>query len=93
MSIEPIKNEVRALLAQTNYDIRRAERELTDGDSTTRIRASGELVNLRRHKTEFEDRMCDLNRSSDGFISTVVQWFKESWMLIIQSLERGVEGR
>jgi hypothetical protein len=93
MSIEPIKNEVRALLAQTNYDIRKAEKELADGENGVRVHAVGELVNLRRHRKEFEDRLVDLNHSSDGVIATVVQWFKESWMLVVQSFERSVEGR
>jgi hypothetical protein len=93
MSIEPIKAEVRGLLAQVNYDVQQAERTLTVGSGQQKVTAASHLISLRRQQTEFEDRLRELEQSPDGFFSTVVQWFKEDWMLVIQRLEAWAEGR
>jgi hypothetical protein len=92
MSIEPIKTEVRGLLARTNYDIDQAERTLVRGAGEDRVHAASRLVLLRRHKRAFEARMSDLDHSPDGAIPTVVQCLKENWMLVSHSLETWFEG-
>lgn len=93
MSIEPIKTEVRGLLAQVNYDIRQANRTLTAGTAQQQVVAAACLISLKRRKAELEERLRDLNQSRDGILPTVIQCFKEDWMLVIQRLEAWAEGR
>jgi hypothetical protein len=93
MSIEPIKTEVRGLLAQVNYDIKHAEEALRGGAPQQRVRAAGRLVFLTRRKEELEVRQRELDQSPDGLGSTLIQWFREDWMLVLQRLEDWAEGR
>jgi hypothetical protein len=86
MSIETITAEVGGLLAQTRYDIKCAEQMLAGGTAEERIRAAGRLVGLKGREQELEDRMRELRQSSGGVIPTVIQEFKEDWMLVMQSL-------
>lgn len=87
MSVEPIRNEVRYLLASTNAEIAEAEETMARGEDVSRTRAAGALVYLRFHKAELEARMADLNRAHDTMGVSFVQWIKESWMILIQQAQ------
>jgi hypothetical protein len=93
MSIEPIKTEVRGLLAETNDQLRQAERSLAQGAGEERVHAAGRLVLLRRHQAELQARMGELARSPDGVGPTVFQWIKEDWMILMRSLGHWIEAR
>jgi hypothetical protein len=93
MSIETIKAEVRGLLAQANLKFRDAERLVAGGTDRERVDAAGQLVFLKRHKHELEARMRELDNVPEGVASTVFQWFKEDWVILLQRLEMWMESR
>jgi hypothetical protein len=93
MSIEPIRHEVRNLLAETNYDIQKAEQALHEGVGQERVRAAGRLVSLRGYKAELEARLEELDRSRGGPVDTVIQWIKEDWMTVAHQIETWFERR
>jgi hypothetical protein len=90
MSIEPIRTEVRSLLAEAKDDIRQAERALAYGIAEARVRAAGRLVGLKQRKAELEQRMRELDHSRGGAMDTVVQWVREDWMILMQTLEHWI---
>lgn len=93
MSIEPIRHEVRNLLAETNYDIEKAEQALREGVGQERVRAAGRLVALRNYKSELEARLDELDRSPGGPVNTMIQWIKEDWMTVAHQIESWFERR
>jgi hypothetical protein len=93
MSIEPIRIEVRNLLAETNDDIRQTERELASAVGEDRVRAAGRLVSLQRHRAELEARRAELERCRGGALDTVVQWVKEDWMILTHQIGHWIETR
>jgi hypothetical protein len=92
MSVEPIKSEVRQLLAKADEKLRRAEHAHDLGTDAEKVEAAGQLVFLQRQKEALEARMADLERSKDGGGATA-QWFKEDWMLLMQRLDAFIDGR
>jgi hypothetical protein len=93
MSIEPIKYEVRQLLARANHDIREAERTRASDGGFARVRAAGQLVFLQRQKQALEARLRELERSHDGAAPTLIQWVREDWMILMDRLESWIEAR
>jgi len=94
MSIEPIKAEVRGLLAQTNYDIQWSERVRARGAAgEDRVHAASQLVFLRTRKKVLERRMSELGHCRDGALSTFIQWFKEQVMVVVLSFDGWLTGR
>ena len=91
MSIEPLKHEVRDLLAQANDKIQQAEQKLAGGTGDQRVHAAGQLVFLKRQKDELETRLRELDHSPDEVSRTVIQWIKEDWMILMQRLESWIE--
>jgi hypothetical protein len=91
MSLEPIRTEVRWLLALTNEEIREAEWTRAHDSGVARVRAAGELVHLRRHQAALRDRMHELDAWRDDAASTVVQWFRENWMILMYRMQSWIE--
>jgi hypothetical protein len=91
MSIDPIKLEVRNLLAFIDLEIRDAECALAEGAPQGRVHAAGELVRLRKRKAELTARLDELEHASDGAASTFIQWVKESGMILAQTFETWLE--
>ena len=92
MSIEPIRAEVRGLLALTNEGIREAERTLANDNGVARVRAAGELVYLRLHQAELKNRMLELDHCREGDGPTFIQWVRENWMILMYRLQSWIEG-
>ena len=93
MSVDPIKTEVRGLLAQADEKLRRAEQLQASGSNAQKVAAAGQLVFLQRQKRDLEARLTELERSHDGGGAATAQWFKEDWMLLMQRLDAFMEGR
>jgi hypothetical protein len=91
MSIEPIIVEVRRLLAQTNDSLQQAETALAQGTGEERVHAAGELVLLRRQQAELRARMGELRQAHDSVRSTMLQWIKEDWMILMLRMESWIE--
>jgi hypothetical protein len=91
MSIEPIRTEVRGLLALTNEEIRQAERIRANDDGAARVHAAGALVYLRRRQEMLKDRMHELDEWHDGVGGAFVQWVRESWMIVMFQLRLWIE--
>ncbi|HVY35180.1 MAG TPA: hypothetical protein VG960_12265 [Caulobacteraceae bacterium] len=93
MSVEPIKSEVRQLLAQADEKLRRAQHLHDQGSDAEKVTAAGQLVILKRQKQELEARIGELEHAKDGGGATTSQWFKEDWMLLMQRLDAFIDGR
>jgi hypothetical protein len=93
MSIEPIKFEVRQLLAEVKDRIREAEKIRAGDAGAERVHAAGELVILTRQKAELEARLAELASSREGPVDTFVQWVREDWMILMHRLESWIEAR
>jgi hypothetical protein len=91
MTVEAIRTEVERLLAQADERVRRAEQLRLEGTDEEKVEAAGQLTWLRRQRDELHARLDELDRSPGG--STVGQWFKEDWMLLIQRLDAFIDGR
>jgi hypothetical protein len=91
MSVEAIRTEVERLLAQANERIRRAEALRLEGADEDKVEAAGQLTWLRRQRDDLSARLDELDHTPGG--STVAQWFKEDWMLLIQRLDAFIDGR
>jgi hypothetical protein len=92
MSIEPVKTEVRTLLAQVSEKLSRAEHMLEEGSNAARLRAASRLVLLRRRKEAFEMRVAELDTCPEGAVNSVVQRLKEEWFLLMQDIEAWIAG-
>ena len=93
MSVEPIKSEVRQLLAQADEKLRRAQHLHSQGSESEKVTAAGQLVFLNRQKEELEARIAELEHSDNGGGATTSQWFKEDWMLLMQRLDTFIDRR
>jgi len=87
MPIQTIKDETRALLADADRKVALAERFLAEGSGAEKVRAAGDLAVLKRHRTELERRLADLEASKDGAFPTIAERLKEEGMLLRQALE------
>ena len=85
MSTQPIKTEVDQLLAQANDKVRRAEQRLAGGSDEQKVKAAGELVALKQQQAALEARAAELAITPEHH--TLVQWFKEDWMILMQRLD------
>jgi hypothetical protein len=92
MSVEPLKTEVRGLLAQADEKVRRAEHLYAQGADEQKVEAAGQLVSLKRQKIELEARMAELDRAPGAGGSVARQWLKEDWMLLMNRLDAFVGG-
>jgi hypothetical protein len=91
MSVEAIRTEVERLLAQADERVRRAEALRLEGADEEKVEAAGQLTWLVRRRDDLTTRLDELNHTPGG--STVGQWFKEDWMLLIQRLDAFIDGR
>ena len=91
MSFEMIRHEVQGLLSTTNADIQDAEKVLVTDSGLARVRAAGELVHLRSHRETLQSRLRELERPSAGPGSTLFQYVRENWMIVMLSLEHWIE--
>lgn len=87
MPIQTIINETKALLADADVRMARAELNLADGDNGQKVRAAGQLAMLKRHRAEMLTRLAELEASPGGAVATVLERLKEEGMLLRQSLE------
>jgi hypothetical protein len=93
MSVEPIKTEVRRLLAMADEKLKRARLLHDQGSDAQKVEAAGQLVFLERQKQALEARMTELDQADEKGPATTVQWFKEDWMLLMQRLDAFIDGR
>ena len=93
MSIEPIRHEVRNLLAHIKREIRDEEQVLADDRGEASVEAAGRLVWLRTRKGELEARLAQLERSGEGAAPTLFEWIREDLMIVLQGLETWIEAR
>jgi hypothetical protein len=93
MSVEPIKTEVRGLLAKADEKLSRARQEHAKGSDAEKVEAAGQLIFLERQKQALEARMAELEHAGEGGGATTAQWLKEDWMLLMQRLDAFMDGR
>lgn len=93
MSVEPIKTEVRRLLAMADEKLKRARQLHARGSDAQKVQAAGQLIFLERQKQALEARMAELDHADQKGPATTVQWLKEDWMLLMQRLDAFMEGR
>ena len=92
MSIEPVKAEVNALVAQANEKFELAERALEGGSDAQRLRAADQIVLLKRRKEALEARAAELESCPDDIVNSVVQRLREEWFLLMQDVEAMIDG-
>jgi hypothetical protein len=91
MSIDSLKHEVRDLLIQADDKVRTAVKTMATGSDEQRVRATGQLVFLRRRRQELEERLNDLERCQDNAAHAVGEWIIEDWMILMHRLETWIE--
>ena len=91
MSFEVIRHEVQGLLSMTNADIQDAEKVLANDNGLARVRAAGDLVHLRSHRDALRSRLRELEHRPGGPASTLFQYVRENWMIVMLSLEHWIE--
>jgi hypothetical protein len=87
MSIEPVKVEVSALLAQANEKLELAERALQGGSDAQRLRAADQIVLLKGRKEALETRAAELEHCPDDIVNSAVERLREEWFLLMQDVE------
>jgi hypothetical protein len=92
MSIEPVKAEISALLAQANDKLELAERALEGGSDAQRLRAADQIVLLKGRKEALEIRAAELEHCPDDIVNSVVQRLREECFLVMQDLRSLIDG-
>jgi hypothetical protein len=77
LALDNIRHEVGMMLAEVNESLAEAERQLSRGTPSEKVKAAGELNFLRRQKETIEDRVKEVDDAPEGASESLFRWVKE----------------
>ena len=92
MALDNIRHEVGMMLADVNERLAAAERQLSRGTPSEKVRAAGELSFLRRQRETIEDRVKEIDGAPEGSSETLFRWIEEELFNLNLRLESWITG-